>query len=141
MVQEATWKAVVLIPKGGGYYHGIGLVEAVWKVATMILNCRFTASITLHGVLYGLWAGRGTGTAFLEAKMIQQLLSMREEVLCMIFLDLHNAYGALDRYICLKILEGYGVGTRDRHILWEYWDRLWMVACIGGYYRAELKGF
>ena len=35
---------------------------------------------------------------------------MREEVLYMIFLDLHKAYDALDMSRCLKILEGYGVG-------------------------------
>ena len=41
--------------------------------------------------------------------MFQQLAALREEVLYVIFLDLHKAYDALDRYICLEILEGYGV--------------------------------
>ena len=31
---------------------------------------------------------------------------MREEVLYVIFLDLHKAYDALDRSRCLEILEG-----------------------------------
>ena len=38
----------------GGYYHSIGLVEVVWKVATAILNFHLANSIALHGVLYGL---------------------------------------------------------------------------------------
>ena len=29
LVEEATWQAVVLIPKVGGEYHGIGIVEVV----------------------------------------------------------------------------------------------------------------
>ena len=29
MAEEATWQAAVLIPKGKGYYRGIGLVEMV----------------------------------------------------------------------------------------------------------------
>ena len=37
-------------------------------------------------------AGRGTGTATLEAKLLQQLAAMREEVLYVIFLDLTKAY-------------------------------------------------
>ena len=46
LAEEATWKAVILIPKGKKYYRGIGLVEVMWKVVGAILNCHFTASIT-----------------------------------------------------------------------------------------------
>ena len=53
---------------------------------------------------------------------------MRKEVLCEIFLELHKAYGTLERDICLDILEGYGVGCWYRHILCKYWDRICMVA-------------
>ena len=81
LAEEATWQAVVLIPKGKGDYHGIGLVVVVWKVVTEILNRRLTASITYHDYLHGFQAGRGTGTATLEAKLLQQLAATREEVL------------------------------------------------------------
>ena len=60
----------------------------MWKVVVAILNRRFTAYITYHDLLNGFRAGRGTGTATLEAKLIQQLAAMREEVLYVIFLDL-----------------------------------------------------
>ena len=59
-------------------------------------------------------------TTNLEAKLFQKLVDMREEVLYMIFMYLHKAYDALDREICLDILEGYGVGPRAHHILQEY---------------------
>ena len=104
LVEEATWQAVVLIPKGKGDYRGIGLVEVMWKVVVVILNRRLTSSITFHDVLHGFRAGHGTGTATLEAKLIQQLAAMREEVLYVIFLDLTKAYDALDRSRCLGIL-------------------------------------
>ena len=75
-----------------------------------------------------------------RAKLFQQLAALREEVLCVIFLDLHKAYDALDRSRCLTILEGYGVGPRARRILQSYWRRLTMVARVGGYYGAEFQG-
>ena len=78
----------------------------MWKVVAVILNRRFTSSITFHDVLHRFRAGRGTGTATLEAKLLQKLAAMREEVLYVIFLDLTKAYDALDRSRCLDILEG-----------------------------------
>ena len=101
LAEEATWQAVVLIPKGKKDYWGIGLVEVMRKLVAAILNRRFTASITYHNFLHGFRAGRGTGTANLEAKLIQQLAALREDVLYMIFLDLHKAYDTLDRSRCL----------------------------------------
>ena len=56
-------------------------MEVMWKVVVTILNRRFTASITYHEVLCGFMAGHSTGTATLEAKLLQQLATLREEVL------------------------------------------------------------
>ena len=38
LAEEATWQAVVMIPKGKGEFWGIGLVELVWKILTLILH-------------------------------------------------------------------------------------------------------
>ena len=46
LAEEAAWQVVVLIPKGGGDYLNICLVYVMWKAVAMILNCRFTNSIT-----------------------------------------------------------------------------------------------
>ena len=98
LVEEATWKSVVLIFKRVGYYRDICLVEVVWKLVVVIINRCFTASIAFHDVLRGLRSVRGTGTTSLEAKLLQQLTSMREDALYSIFLDLHKVFDALDRY-------------------------------------------
>ena len=115
---------MVLCLKVKKYYRGIGLVEVVWKVLAEILNRRFTSSITYHDSLHRFREGRGTGTATLGAKLLQQLAAMREEVLYVIFLDLTKAYDALDRSRCLDILEVYGVGPNARRLLNTYWRRL-----------------
>ena len=97
MAEEATWQTVVLIQKERKEYRCIGLAEVMWKVVAAILHRRLTTAITYHDVLHSFRAGRGTGTATLEAKLLQQLAAMREEVLCVIILDLTKAYDALDR--------------------------------------------
>ena len=101
LVEEEMCQAVVLITKGKKEYRGICLMEVMWKVVAAVLNSHFTASITYHDFLHGFWAGHGTGTATLEAKLLQNLSSLREEVLYVIFLELHKVYDALDRSRCL----------------------------------------
>ena len=46
LAEDTTWQAVVLIPKGKKDYREISLVEVMWKVVAVILNRRFTSSIT-----------------------------------------------------------------------------------------------
>ena len=76
IAEEAAWQVVVLIPKGGGDYLGIGFMEVIWKAVAVIFNFRFTADITYHDFLHGFWVGRGTGTATLEVKLIQQVAAL-----------------------------------------------------------------
>ena len=71
----------MLIPKGGSDFQGYRIVEVLWKTVVVILNFQFDVAITLHSVLNGLQAGRGTGTTYLEAKLIQKLMVMSEEVM------------------------------------------------------------
>ena len=58
----------------------------------------------------------------------------------MIFLDLTNAYYALDRSESLEILEGYRVGKRVRRLIRVYWNTSTMVARAVGYYGTGFKG-
>ena len=69
-------------------------------------------------MLHGFGAGCDTGTASLEAKLLQQLMAMRKEVLYQVFLELQKVYSALDWERCLKILTVYGVGPRALRLLW-----------------------
>ena len=74
------------------------------EVVAAILYHRLATAITYHDFLHGFRAGRGTETATLEAKLLQQLADMREEVLYAICLDLTKAYAALDSSRSLDIL-------------------------------------
>ena len=68
---------MVLIPKGGGEYFGIGLVEVVWKAVAVIINHFLPASNTYHDYLNGFQLDCGTGTATTEVKLLQQLTAIR----------------------------------------------------------------
>jgi hypothetical protein len=69
--RQMLWSIVVLIPKGGGDYQGIGLLEPIWKVLERIMDRRLDA-IELHDCLHGCRAYRGTGTRVIEAALLHR---------------------------------------------------------------------
>ena len=72
---------------------------------TLIINRHLSTSISFHKMVHRFRECRGEGTASLEAKLLHNLMPMREEVLYAIFMDLHKAYNALDRDRYQEILE------------------------------------
>ena len=131
---QLSWSTVVLIPKGGGDYRGIGLLEIVWKVIESIINRRIASKIQFHDSLHGFIANRGTGTACIEAKLLQQLSVMVQKTLYYVFIDLRKAYDTVDRERLLEILAGYGVGPNILGLLKFYWDNQRCVARTGNYH-------
>ena len=77
LAKECMWHTVVLIHKGKGGFQGIGLVEVLCKAVASLLNHCLVAVITYPDVIHSFWAVRGTGTAALEANLLQQLMAMR----------------------------------------------------------------
>ena len=114
---QMTWMIIVLLPKGGGNYHGIGLLDPIWKVVEKVMLARFSV-VKLHDCLHDKLPGRGMGTAIMEVKLQQQLAWVDQEPLHQIYLDLRKAYDALDRGRCLKILSGIYKVFELLHLLW-----------------------
>ena len=139
--EECEWQTVFIIQKGNGDFRGIRLVEVLWKTVTGIPNCRLAGAIQYHKILHELHTDRGTGTAYLEAKMLQKLIEMSDDILYEIFLDMNKAYYVLERDCCMDILVAYGVVPQATCLLQWYWYQLKMVAWAGGDYGALFKGF
>ena len=125
---------MVLLPKGNGNYQGIGLLEIGWKGIESIINRRIASKVVFHDALQGFRAKRGTDTACIESKLLQQLLKMVQKTLHFIFLDLRKAYDTVDRERLLEILEGYGVGPNILGLLKFYWENQRCVAKVGKYH-------
>ena len=76
-----------LLPKWKGGYRGIRLVEMLWKVFSVVVDFRLKRSVVLHNTLHGFREGRGTGTAMLEANLVQQLVGLAHEPFFQVLLD------------------------------------------------------
>ena len=63
-------------------------MEVICKPFLGVINWRVGVAVQFHDVLHVFLLGRGTGTASLEAKLLQQMMEMREEFLYGAFLDL-----------------------------------------------------
>jgi hypothetical protein len=70
--KQMRWEIIVLLPKGGGDYHGIGPLDPFWKVIEKMLVA-WLLSVQFHNCLHGGIAGRGAWTATIKAKLHQSL--------------------------------------------------------------------
>ncbi len=135
---QLLWIIVVLIPKGGGDYCGIGLLEPIWKVIERIINCRLD-SIQLHDSLHSCCHQCRTGTTIIEAKLVQQLSYLELQPFYGVFLDFRKAFDMMDREQCLMTLEGYGAGPWMIQLICGFWWDAIMVCRAAGNYGTTFK--
>ena len=118
---EIPWELgltiLVLIPKGNTYTQGIKLPETLWKVVEAIIDNRLRASIQFQVVLHGFCAWRDTGTATVEINLYQELASVDQYLLFLVFIGLRKAYNKVDRGRFNRTLEGYGSGPQMSELL------------------------
>ncbi len=117
---QLLWVIIVLIPKEGSDYRGIGLLEPMWKVCKHVMDLRLN-TFDLHDSLHGCRNKCGTGTAGVKAKLAQQLAHLEQEPFYGVFLDLKKVFDSMDKERCLLILEGYGVGPRMIRLIRNLW--------------------
>jgi hypothetical protein len=94
---QLGWVITVFIPKGGGDYRGIGLLEPIWKVIEERVMDHWLEPIALHDSLHGCLNGCGTGTVVIEAKLTQQLSHIEQAPFYGVFVDLKKAFDTMDR--------------------------------------------
>ena len=99
------------------------------------------AKLECHDCLHGFLAGRGTGTAILEAKLAVQLAYKEQVPLYGIFIDLHKAFDAMDRGRCIQILRDRGVGEKALRLIARFWKGAQLVCRAGGSYGRKFSAY
>ena len=75
--QQILWTIIVLLPKGGGDYRGIGLVDPFWKVREAVMD-NSPKTLDYHDCLHGFLVGCSTGTVTTKVKLAQQLAYIKQ---------------------------------------------------------------
>jgi hypothetical protein len=135
---QLGWVITVIVPKGGGRYCGIGLLEPVWKVIERIMDHCLNA-IILHDSLHGCRNRRVMGTAIIKAKLTQQLAHIEQSPFYGAFVDLTKAFDAMDQERCLQLLGEYRVGSNMRRLIRHFWDEATNVCRASGNYGVPFK--
>lgn len=124
------WKKsiLVLIPKGGGKYRPICLLDTIGKLFEQIIHGRLKGEIDLKGALsesqYGFRKGRSTMTPIervLRFAGEQTTRGYRErEFVLLILLDVKNAFNSIGWKEILLALQNKGISLGLRRIISSY---------------------
>ena len=98
------WTILVFIPKGNTDTRGVGLLERLWKVVKAIIDTHLYFSIHFHNVLPRFRTGGGTRTSTMEINISQDLDSIYQDPLFLVFLDLRKSYDTVDRDRLIRTL-------------------------------------
>ena len=79
------------------------------------------------------------GTARMELKLAQELASLDQYPLLLVFLDLSKAYDNLDQGRPLQTLAGYVAGPKPRGLLAEIWSRHKLVTFQNGLHGPQFQ--
>ena len=85
--QEFRWTVLVIIPKETTNTWGIGLLDTLWKVVEALIDTHLQASLHMHDILYRFRSRRGTWMAIMELKLAQELASIDQSPLLLVFLE------------------------------------------------------
>ena len=139
-IPEAFFLGIlVLIPKNTlGDVRGIGLLDAIHKLISTIINIRLSNTISFHDSIHGFRKGRGCFTAIGETKLSMQRAVCNNITLYQVYIDLRKAYDSIDRKITLRILKAYGLGPNLLNYIGTIWERQRLLLRQNGFYSSPI---
>ena len=131
---------LVIIPKDDkGGVRGIGLLEAIHKLVSCVINMRIQEKVSFYEEVHGFREKRGCITAVGESKIRIQIATCRSETTYQVYLDLRKAYDSIDRDRTLAIMAKYGIGPRILRYIGHVWDSQRFLLRQQGFYSEEIE--
>ena len=131
---------LVIIPKDDkGGVRGIGLLEAIHKLISQIINLRIAAAVKFDEDVHGFRRRRGTYTAIGERKLRMQMAACLSTTVYQVYLDLRKAYDSVDRERVITLLEKYKVGPNIRRYIQKVWEGQRYYLRQGGFYSDAVE--
>ena len=96
-------------------------------------------SVCLHDALHGFPADKGTGVEILDLKLVQELASLYQAPLFLVFLCLCKSYDTVDCGFLLTTLEGYVAGPHMCRLLAVFWDKQEVFTRQNGYHGLHFR--
>jgi Reverse transcriptase (RNA-dependent DNA polymerase) len=137
--QRLAFSTLCLLPKPDGGVQGIGLLETVWKIISIIIKDRITEHIHFDDSLHGFLPTRGTSMAIIDAKLRLDTHIATGQTLHHVFIDISKAYDSVSRAKLLHIMQQYGIGNNTIKLLHNFWSKLWVAPRQAGFYGNPIK--
>jgi Reverse transcriptase (RNA-dependent DNA polymerase) len=137
--QRLCFSNLILIPKSDGGIRGIGLLETIWKIISIIIKNSISHTVIFDQSLHGFRRRRSTSTAIIDAKLQLDMNNIKGIMYYQIFLDVSKAYGRINRQQLLTSLSAYGMGPNELGLLRYFWQQLWLAPKQSGYYGKPIK--
>ena len=93
---ELGWIILILISKVNADILWIGILEVLWGVMGSIIDTSIKKDVTFHDFMHRFHAEIVTVTKSMELKLEKELVSMDQDPLFLVFLDLRKSYDKLD---------------------------------------------
>ena len=94
---ELGCNGLVKIPRVNADTGGLCMLEVLWKMVEAVIDTQIRTVVQFHNVLHGFCACRERGAAIMELKLAQELVSVDQYPLFLVFLYLSKAHENLDR--------------------------------------------
>ena len=88
LLAELSCTILFLLPKGNVDTRGIGIIEVLYKVVEAIIDILINMAVIFYYILHVFYVCRGTETYIMGRKMSQDLESIDQDPLLLLFLDL-----------------------------------------------------
>ena len=97
------------------------MIEIVLKLMDVLIYIQIKSVVQFRDLLHGLHAERGTTTSIKELTLAQELVSMDQDPLFLVFSYLWKPYNNIYWVRLIKTLEGYGAAPKLQEILAKFW--------------------